>query len=239
MRTIIYGDIHGCLEEFVQLRSKIGITIGDREISVGDILDRGPYSNEVVRYARENNIELILGNHEDKYVRYKKDNPVTFDAEKQKIFANLSAKDIEYLQNAPFFLKIDNLTILHAGITNKIDLQTASSKQLKQLIRIRHLNKEQKMLSLEQQTEIHSFWSEVYNGEQGIIVYGHEAFDDVKIDNYSFGIDTGCVYGNKLTALIIQDTAKPMQNYEIVQVNAQRKYIKNVKERNKCTITIP
>jgi hypothetical protein len=46
----------------------------------------------------------------------------------------------------------------------------------------------------------------------------------VKIDKYSFGVDTGRVYGNKLTALVIYDTKEPMLNYDIVQVNAFAEY---------------
>ncbi len=230
MRTIIYGDIHGCLDEFQALRLKLDVRSKDREISIGDLLDRGPHSCEVVRYARENKIELVLGNHEDKYIRHKKYsdkkvNPVVMDEVKSKIFAGLSDEDFEYLQKASYFMKIDNLTLLHAGITNAIDLDSATSKQLKQIIRIRYLNKEHKMLSLDNHKENHVFWSEVYNGEQGVIVYGHEAFEDVKIDTFSFGIDTGCVYGNKLTALVIHDTRDPMNNYEIVQVQSRQKRI--------------
>lgn len=83
------------------------------------------------------------------------------------------------------------------------------------------------MLALGQNPYGSNFWSEWYDGNQGIIVYGHEAFSDVKIDRFSFGIDTGCVYGNKLTALIIFDTKNPLYNYDIVQLRAKRAYAQN------------
>lgn len=96
MRTIFYGDIHGCLEEFKELRAKLKITQGDREISLGDILDRGFESNAALKYVRENSIELVLGNHEYKYIRYKKHeqtkkesgkkNPMHFTDEELNIF---------------------------------------------------------------------------------------------------------------------------------------------------------
>ena len=234
MRTIIYGDIHGCLDEFKRLRKELNLTPQDREIVVGDLLDRGPYSNEVVRYARENALELIMGNHEYKYLRYKKHeeneketgkkNPMQFNEEKQKIYNNLSEEDFAYLNAAPFFIKIDNTTILHAGVTNKIVLEEASKKGLEALTRIRDLDVNEKMLALGQTPFGSQHWSEWYDGNQGVIVYGHEAFDNVKINNYSFGIDTGCVYGKKLTALVIFDTKDPMYNYDIVQVSAKLCY---------------
>ena len=237
MRTIIYGDIHGCLEEFKTLRSELKPTDKDREISVGDLLDRGEYSNATLTYARENKIELVLGNHEYKYLRYSKHkknskttgkkNPMAFNNEKLDIYNMLSKEDIKYIQDAPFFIKIDNLTILHAGITNDIDLLNTNKKELESLTRIRELDENQKTLALGQSSYNSRYWSEFYNGGEGIVVYGHQAFNKVKIDKYSFGIDTGCVYGNKLTALIIEDTKDPMYNYDIVQVSAFKQYSTN------------
>ena len=234
MRTIIYGDIHGCLEEFKILREELKITNEDTEILVGDLLDRGPFSNEVLTFVREEKIGLVLGNHEYKYIRYKKHdelskqtgkkNPMLFNEQKLSIYENISDEDMAYLEAAPFFIKIDNTVILHAGITNKIDLENANKKELESLLRIRTLDENQKTLVLGQTTWNARFWSEWYDGNQGVIVYGHEVFDKVKIDNYSFGIDTGCVYGGKLTALEIYDTKEPMLNYNIVQVSALQKY---------------
>lgn len=237
MRTIIYGDIHGCLDEFKTLRSELNLTNDDREISVGDLLDRGPLSNATLTYARENNVELVLGNHEYKYLRYAnheatfkasgKKNPMTLNDEKMEIYNSLSTEDIEYIQAAPFFIKINNLTILHAGITNKIELLNAKKKELESLTRIRQLDENQKTLALGQTSFNSRFWSEFYDGGEGIIVYGHEAFNKVKIDKHSFGIDTGCVYGNCLTALVIEDTKDPMYSYDVVQVSAFEKYSSN------------
>lgn len=237
MRVIIYGDVHGCLDEFKTLRHELEISGEDREISVGDLLDRGEESNATLQYARENGIELVLGNHEYKYLRFKrheekfkltgKKNPMNFDDEKVKIYENLSQEDLDYIEAAPFFLKIDNVTILHAGITNKIDLSNATKKELESLIRIRDLDINEKTLSLGQTPFGSRPWSEFYDGGEGYIVYGHEARSKVKIDKYSFGIDTGCVYGNKLTALIIHDTQEPMFHYDIVQVRARMAYSTN------------
>jgi len=233
-RTIIYGDIHGCLEEFKFLRKELDIQKADQEISVGDVLDRGPYSNEVLRYIQKKGIELVMGNHEYKYVRYHKHelankesgkkNPIKLNDEKLAIYENLSDKDISFLQSAPFYIKIDNLTVLHAGITNTIFLEEASKKELESLTRTRMLSASQKTLALGQDEFGATYWSECYDGHEGVIVYGHEVFAKVKKDKYSFGIDTGCVYGGKLTALIVSDTKDPLWNYDLVSVDAFEKY---------------
>jgi bis(5'-nucleosyl)-tetraphosphatase (symmetrical) len=233
-RTIIYGDLHGCLDEFKLLRAKLKPTQDDNEIIIGDILDRGLYSNELLRYVREHNISSILGNHEYKYIRYKKHqditdktgkkNPIILDDEQQYIYDNLSDDDFVYLNFLPFFIKIDNLTLIHAGIVNKIDLDSSKKRDIEKILWIRTLDQNQKPVSLYDDINGAKNWSEYYNGTQGIIVYGHNVFDEIKIDDYSIGIDTGCVYGKKLTALIITDTLNPIDNFEIVQQKALKSY---------------
>ena len=179
-----------------------------------------------------------MGNHEYKYLRYEKHeenfkktgkkNPMLLNDEKLEIYNSLSKEDKAYIKEAPFFIKIDNLTVVHAGITNKIKLEIANKKELESLTRIRELDENQKTLSLGQTSFNSRFWSEFYDGGEGVIVYGHEAMSKVKIDKHSFGIDTGCVYGNKLTALIIFDTKDPMYSYDIIQVSALEEYAKNI-----------
>lgn len=71
MSRIIIGDIHGCFETFKALLAKlpkdIPITL------VGDLIDRGPLSAQVVDYVIANNIDCVMGNHEDMLVCYGQD----------------------------------------------------------------------------------------------------------------------------------------------------------------------
>ena len=52
MRTIIIGDVHGCLDELESLVSRCGYAVGDRLILVGDLVAKGPDSLGVVAWAR-------------------------------------------------------------------------------------------------------------------------------------------------------------------------------------------
>jgi bis(5'-nucleosyl)-tetraphosphatase (symmetrical) len=238
MKIIVYGDLHGCLDEFKALRANINPSSVDREIVVGDILDRGPKSNLLFTYIREHGIESLMGNHEYKYLRYKKHhdkfletgkkNPMSFDDEKLEIFNAFSSDDLEFLASLPYFIKIDNLTLVHAGITNNVDLDTAKKKDLEKLLWVRYLKDDNVPLSLGEEDETSKFWSEWYDGEQGIIIYGHQPFSEVRVDKYSIGIDTGCVYANRLSACIVSDTKNPMQHYEIVDIKSEygEKYAK-------------
>ena len=69
-RLIVYGDIHGCYDRLVHLRNEIRVQQGDIEICVGDVITRGKESIKTLRYLQRNKIKTVLGNHEDKIVRF-------------------------------------------------------------------------------------------------------------------------------------------------------------------------
>jgi hypothetical protein len=221
MRYVIYGDIHGCLEEWEELRSLI--PKNSFEICVGDILDKGPYPVEALRYARKNGIFSILGNHEFKHLRKHWGRKVVLDEDQQKVYPKLNRSDFEYIESMPFFLKLNRLTVLHAGINNKIYLNNPKHKTLTHLLYIRDLDENGNFLPLGHKNENAKFWADVYNGHEGFVVYGHSPFKAPYAKSNSLGADTGCVYGNTLTAVVINNTLKPW-DYEIIQVKARRKY---------------
>ena len=62
-RTIIVGDVHGCIDEFDELVNLVSYDkTRDRLILLGDLIDRGPDSVAVVKRAREMNLECVMGN---------------------------------------------------------------------------------------------------------------------------------------------------------------------------------
>ena len=73
MKTVIISDIHGCYDEFTELLDKIKYTPKTtRLIILGDMVDRGPKSDLVVRKIKSMNIEVSIGNHDSKMVRWRK-----------------------------------------------------------------------------------------------------------------------------------------------------------------------
>ena len=136
-RSLIVGDIHGCLDEFrelLQLAQYRPET--DRLILLGDLIDKGPYSVDVVKYVRKDIIgaEVIFGNHEEKHSRYRrrtleskatgKKNPMKpFDAERQAIQDGLTDEDFEWMSKLPRWLPVAHratgdildLAAVHAG----------------------------------------------------------------------------------------------------------------------------
>ncbi|MRJ06928.1 MAG: protein phosphatase [Epsilonproteobacteria bacterium] len=227
MRYVVYGDIHGCLEEWEELRRFV--PKNSIEICVGDILDKGPFSIEALRYARKNKILSVLGNHEFKHLRKWWGRNVILDENQKEVYSQLRKEDFEYLQSMPFFFKLNHLTILHAGITNRLHLNNLSFSKLKNLLYIREIDEEENPLPLHHGNNYATFWTEKYTGREGFIVYGHTPFLEIRREFYSVGIDTGVVYGNKLTALIISDTLKPWE-FEVIQVKAKHRYTEPLRE---------
>jgi len=221
MYYVIYGDIHGCLEEWEELRKLI--PKNSFEISVGDILDKGPYPIEALRYAKKNKIFTIMGNHEYKHIRKYWGRNVKLDEDQQRVYPKLKKEDFEFIESMPFFLKLNRLTVVHAGITNRIYLSNPPLNIMTLLLFLRDVDENEKFLPLNHNNPNARYWADVYNGHEGFVVYGHNPFRKVKKNKYSIGIDTGCVYGNKLTAYVIKNTLNPFDG-EIIQVKAKKQY---------------
>lgn len=221
-KLIVYGDIHGCIHEFQKLREQINPQKYDIEVCVGDIITKGAHSLETLRYIQENGILSVLGNHEDKIIRYlkhqesPKKNPVSLDDDEQNIVDNLMHKDIEFLRFFPLFLRFGDITVVHGGLQNSMVLENLSNREHQKLLRLRYLDQDGHFVSYGEETEESVFWADVYDGNQGFVVYGHQWFDEPKISKNAIGIDTGCVYGNKLSAVVFDESSE--LDYEIFSV---------------------
>ena len=207
-KLIVYGDIHGCYDEFISLRNKVNPNKNDIEVCVGDVITKGKDSIKVLRYLQKNNIRSVLGNHEDKFIRFleheksNKKNPIILDDDEKNIVDNLNEKDIQYLKNMSLFLRFENITILHGGLQNHYILEDLTKKEKSKILRMRYLDKNGNFLSYGKEADDSVFWADIYDGNQGFVVYGHQWFKEVKINKNSIGIDTGCVYGNRLSAVV-------------------------------------
>lgn len=218
-KLIVYGDIHGCYNEFISLRRKINPQENDIEVCVGDIITKGTHSVETLRYIQENGILSVLGNHEDKIIRYlkhrefSKKNPIILDSDEQQIVDNLTSKDIEFLRSLPLFLRFGDITVLHGGLQNSMILENISSREQQKLLRLRYLDQDGHFVAHGEETEDSIFWADMYDGNQGFVVYGHQWFQEAKINEHAIGIDTGCAYGNKLSAVIFKDNNFYIESY--------------------------
>ncbi len=154
---------------------------------------------------------MVRGNHEDKFIRYHQHqkrggkNPMKLNDLEESIYAGLTPKDMEFLNSLPIFLQHGRLTIVHAGVLPSTNLYNLTKKEAAKVMRVRYLDEEGRFVSLDEvDIREHFYWSELYDGRYGFIVYGHQPFLNPRVDRFCFGIDTGAVYGNKLTAVVFK-----------------------------------
>ena len=230
MRKIIIGDIHGCIDELKALINQLELNPNDSLFFIGDLINKGPDSVGVVQYlyalSKTYSISLILGNHEEKFLRYmqhKQTNSKALATMKitpdfELLAQNLKTDEIDFLKQSfyTYYLEQLNLVLVHGGITKncKVDLRINSpynsekrNSELELLTKTRFLDSNGKFVSLGSENETTPFWADAYDGSYGMVVFGHTSFiqNSPRYFPHAIGIDTGCVYGGYLTALIFTD----------------------------------
>lgn len=217
-RTLVVGDVHGCLAELEDLLAAAHHDPSrDRLLFLGDLLDRGPDPVGVVRRVRALGADCLLGNHEEKHLRYaahearrrgdpRHRNPVRFDARRAEEHARLAPDDLAWMAGLPRALRLGGGWLaVHGGL---LPGRPLSRQPPDWLIRLRFLDATGKPVSRERGGEPGVVrWPQRWTGPESV-VYGHHAREAVVVDEpvpgvRCVGIDTGCVYGGWLTALVL------------------------------------
>lgn len=217
-RTIVVGDVHGCFQELQLLLGKCGYRKGDRAVLAGDLVAKGPDSQAVVQFVRENGILAVLGNHDAFALAHrhevgKGDGPHG----RRSFLAKLLPEDWTYLEALPLFLRLGQakpggpeVAVVHAGAVPGRSLEEQKHEHLLSLRSIDDTGAPTSRLL------VHFPWAARWRGPE-TLVFGHDAVRGLQRAPFATGIDTGCVYGRALTALVL-----PAE--EIVQVPALRRY---------------
>lgn len=206
-RTIVVGDLHGCFDEACELLEKAKVTAEDRVIFTGDLVDRGPKQRECVELAMKHS--SVLGNHEEKHLRLRKQgdsNPCPA----------LEAHHYEYLAKLPKFIRLPEFkaAVVHAGARPHIGLDYQDSYHLLHIQCFGPMDRKSYWPS--KAPKGMKFWTQQWKGPERLI-FGHTVVDQPLVSEYAVGIDTGCVYGRALTAVILP-------GWTFVSVPAHRQY---------------
>ncbi|WP_077703110.1 bis(5'-nucleosyl)-tetraphosphatase PrpE [Virgibacillus dokdonensis] len=239
MKIDVIGDVHGCFEELEQLFSKLGykkeqiIYIHPQQrvpVFVGDITDRGPHSLNVITLVyhmviTHKKARYVPGNHCNKLYRYFLGNKVqlrhgleTTVAEYKRCSkeeqAIIRQRFMTLYEQAPLYLQIPecNAIIAHAGI--KESYVGRADKKVTSFV-----------LYGDTTGEFHADgrpvrrdWAAYYQGDKWII-YGHTPVLQPRFLNKTVNIDTGCVFGNQLTAFSLPEE-------KITAVSSKQPFVK-------------
>jgi len=198
VRTIFIGDIHGCADELCDLLDHVKYQAGDALVLVGDIIVRGPQSKRVVEIARRENARVARGNHDARVIQCRDDGGKKHRAEHQQVANELDEDDWAFLEATPFWIDLPahEARCVHAGIDPRKPIELQEERAL---VTVR-------TATTESGEEV--LWGQLYEGPPHI-VFGHHAIEGLQFHPWATGLDTGCVYGGKLTALVL-DAGEPV-----------------------------
>lgn len=213
-RIIIIGDVHGCIGQLRQLLAKVSPGAKDRVLFVGDLVNKGPDSVAVLELAKALNARSLVGNHERRLLRYHSEK--SLKALKQPdipTILRLGKQHWSYLEQCvdAFTLPDYQTIVVHAGFLPIIPWQ---QQDLDIITEIQVLG-EGGIPARRAQFPTAPIWADFWSGPE-FVVYGHTPMREVYRQPFALGIDTGCVYGGKLTAYILPEG-------RIVQVPGRKK----------------
>jgi protein phosphatase len=235
----IIGDIHGCHAELVELLTQLGYEVGAdgvhvkppeqrRALFLGDLVDRGPATPAVLRLVMgmvaEGSALCIPGNHEVKLLRALNGKNVTATHGLAQSLEQLAAEPPEFLKEVATFidrlvghyvLDEGRLVVAHAGLPEK--MQGRASGAVRAVALYGDTTGETDDYGL----PVRYPWAEDYRGD-ALVVYGHTPVPDAVWVNKTICIDTGCVFGGRLTALRYPER-------ELVSVPAHEVYYEPVR----------
>ena len=232
----IIGDVHGCFDELVELLGQLGYSV-DREgdgysvsanhgrklIFVGDLVDRGPGTVQVLRLVsdlvRSGQAFCVPGNHDMKLVRALRGRDVKrthgLAETMEQLGQEADAFRIEvakFLDDLVSHLVFDDgkLVVAHAGL--KESMHGRGSGAVREFALYGETTGETDEFGL----PVRYNWAADYRGK-ALVVYGHTPVPEPLFLNNTVNIDTGCVFGGGLSALRYPER-------EIVTVKAHRTY---------------
>lgn len=230
----IIGDIHGCYDELTELLTKLGYAVdaaqcsatppeGRKIVFVGDLCDRGPKNVEVLRLimgmVQAGYAWCVAGNHDVKLLKKLKGAKVQLTHGLDGTVEQLQTQSEEFIAEVKTFLdsRISHyvfddgrLVVAHAGLKEKY--QGRGSGRVRDFCLYGETTGETDEYGL----PIRLPWADEYRG-RALVVYGHTPVPEVQSVNNTICIDTGCVFGGKLTCYRYPEK-------EIVQVEARKEY---------------
>lgn len=194
-RRIFVGDIQGCREPLERLLTAVAFAPGeDRLLPVGDLVNKGPDSAGTLELLMQLGAEPVLGNHDLHWLAR--------DREKD-------AARRGWLAALPFVRVFDDVIMVHAGLHPHWDeahLQHLDENDRRYVVNVRYCDAEGRQPPEDWPPPGPPFrpWDDFYRGAKRV-VFGHWARRGLVVRPQCVGLDTGCVYGGRLSAWIAEE----------------------------------
>jgi Calcineurin-like phosphoesterase len=209
-RTIVIGDIHGCFDELIDLLELVKLTSKDRVVAVGDLIVKGEKNAEVLdRFIEDKRFSSVIGNQDRALRQFWRGEPVRLSAAQKKTADELATRHERYsvfLKSLPYMIDLGSHLVVHAGVRPGVPLNRQMAVDFTELRTMGANPSRRKGIP----------WYAIYRGEK-IVLFGHWPASAPRHGPRAIGLDTGCVYGHRLTAHIIETN-------ELVSVPARRSY---------------
>ena len=236
----LIGDVHGCAGELEILLETLGYQLetdgpeghrqydithpqGRKPVLLGDLVDRGPRSPDVLRLAMHlvdtGRGHAVVGNHDDKFRRWLMGHSVVLSHGIERTIEQFSRQTREFRDEVHDFLHLlpdhlvldrGRLVVAHAGLHAHMHGETG--KKVRSFAMFGETTGERDQHGL----PIRLDWARNYSGP-ATVVHGHVAEPDVRERNTVLCIDTGCCFGGHLTALTWPER-------QLVQVPAHKEW---------------
>jgi hypothetical protein len=202
-RSIIVGDVHACSRELSALLGAAGFVRGtDRLVLAGDVLVRGPDPLGTLDLMRELGAVSVRGNHENKLLSSRtpdgRRSEARLGGEHERVASMLRDEDWRTLEAMPLWLDLPThgLRVVHGGVVPATPIESTPPDAL---MTMRTLDARGRWSDKQHAGEL---WGATYVGPPHV-VFGHNARPEVQLHPWATGIDTGCVYGGRLTAVVL------------------------------------
>jgi hypothetical protein len=195
-RTVIVGDVHGCRAELEALLSRVAFVPGDRLVMVGDLIVRGPDPAGTLDLLARLGALSVRGNHDERILRCQR-GKATAGPPQIETLRRLRADHFAQIAALPLWLDLPDhgIRVVHGGVVPGVPIER---QQAWALLHMRGIDAAGDPVDHRQGT----LWGAVYRGPPHV-VFGHNAVDGLQIHAAATGLDTGCVYGGRLTALVL------------------------------------
>ena len=215
-RVIIIGDVHGCHDEFEKILKSVEFRKDiDLLILVGDLLGKGPQSVATVRTVIRLGALCVRGNHEDNLIRSLRDPGGKHFIKRYPFGKDLSKQEVDWIINLPYTITLPDagLVVVHAGLVPGLPVHRQRPKDL---MRMRTIDAQGRG-SKEHASKDFTSWASVYPGPQ-TVVFGHTARQNLQVHPFAIGLDTGCVHGRQLTALVVDQNGKRFVHVDAAKI---------------------